>query len=423
MVFGFPLRPIVTAGAKRFAAPRIACTPIPAAASCVPRENFLLSRRTGEVLYILHTFIFCGPKGRTYLSQSTGKRHPLLRPAFERPQWAHPAHTYLVMSPVAHPVGAGVPDGPFSVLRLRAAPASCMYASGGHISFNSERNMEKNARQKPMVFGFPFRPIVTAVQKGSAPDRLHSYPRCRSCVPRENFLLSRRTEKVLYILHTFIFCGPKGRTYLSQSAGKRHPLPRPAFERPQWAHPAPHASRHVSGRAPRRGRTSPTARIGAPPDTGVLWSDRVRRGGVLPRPPPIFCFRMYASGGHISFNGERNMEKNAAKNRSVFGFPFRPIVTAVQKGSAPDRLHSYPCCRSCVPRENFLLSRRTEGSALHPTYFYILRPEGPHLCRCWQKRVAPESEMSPPRASAQNDTPPAEPERYRNSHDLKTCPC
>ena len=29
----------------------------------------------------------------------------------------------------------------------------------------------------------------------------------------------------------------------------------------------------------------------------------------------------------------------------------------------------------------------------------------------------------PPRAPAQNDTPPAEPEGYRNSHDLKTCPC
>ena len=45
------------------------------------------------------------------------------------------------------------------------------------------------------------------------------------------------------------------------------------------------------------------------------------------------------------------------------------------------------------------------------------------FCRCWQKRVAPESEMSPPRAFAQNDTPPALPEGYRSSHDLKTCPC
>ena len=48
-------------------------------------------------------------------------------------------------------VGAGVPDGPFSVLRLRVAPVSCMYASGGHISFNSERNMEKTP---PKTDGF-----------------------------------------------------------------------------------------------------------------------------------------------------------------------------------------------------------------------------------------------------------------------------
>ena len=153
-VFGFPFRPIVTAVQKGSAPDRLHS--YPRCRSCVPRENFLLSRRTGEVLYILHTFIFCGPKGRTYLSQSAGKRHPLPRPAFERPQWAHPAHTYLVMPPVAHPVGAGVPDGPFSVLRLRAAPASCMYASGGHISFNSERNMEKNAAKNRRFLDFPF---------------------------------------------------------------------------------------------------------------------------------------------------------------------------------------------------------------------------------------------------------------------------
>ena len=153
-VFGFPFRPIVTAVQKGSAPNRLHS--YPRCRSCVPRENFLLSRRTGEVLYILHTFIFCGPKGRTYLSQFAGKRHPLPRPAFERPQWAHPAHTYLAMSPVAHPVGAGVPDGPFSVLRLRAAPASCMYASGGHISFNSERNMEKNAAKNHRFLDFPF---------------------------------------------------------------------------------------------------------------------------------------------------------------------------------------------------------------------------------------------------------------------------
>ena len=177
-VFGFPFRPIVTAVQKGSAPDRLHS--YPRCRSCVPHESFLLSRRAGEVLYILHNFVFCGPKGRTYLSQTAGKRHPLLRPAFERPQWAHPAHTYLAMSPVAHPVGAGVPDGPhrrtfeyrrtlvypsvgaggldgpFSVLRLRAAPASCMYASGGHISFNSERNMEKNAAKNRRFLDFPF---------------------------------------------------------------------------------------------------------------------------------------------------------------------------------------------------------------------------------------------------------------------------
>jgi len=34
---------------------------------------------------------------------------------------------------------------------------------------------------------------------------------------------------------------------------------------------------------------------------------------------------MYASGGHISFNSERNMEKNAAKNRWFLDFPFAQL--------------------------------------------------------------------------------------------------
>ena len=247
MVFGFPFRPIVTAVQKGSVPNRLHS--YPRCRSCVRRENFLLSRRTGEVLYILHTFIFCGPKGRTYLSHPAGKRYPLPRPAFERPQWAHPAHTYLAMSPVAHPVGAGVPDGPFSVLRLRAAPASCICLRWPYF-FQQRKKYGKERRQKPSVFGFPFRPIVTAVQKGSAPNRLHSYPRCRSCVPRENVLLSRRTEEVLYILHNFVFCGPKGRTYLSQPAGKRHPLPRPAFERPNGHTPPTRISPCLRSRTP-----------------------------------------------------------------------------------------------------------------------------------------------------------------------------
>ena len=196
------------------------------------------------------------------------------------------------MSPVAHPVGAGVPDGPFSVLRLRAAPASCICLRRPYF-FQQRKKYGKERRQKPTVFGFPFRPIVTAVQKGSAPDRLHSYPRCRSRVRR---VRQRRLYR------------------------------------------RPHVSRHVSGRAPRRGR-------------------RPRRP--VFRSPIAGCTRIL----HVClrrpyfFQQRKKYGKERRQKPSVFGFPFRPIVTAVQKGSAPNRLHSYPRCRSCVPRENFLLSR------------------------------------------------------------------
>ena len=102
------------------------------------------------------------------------------------------------MSPVAHPVGAGVPDGPhrrtfeyrrtlvypsvgagvpdgpFSVLRLRVAPASCMYASGGHISFNSERNMEKNAAKNRRFLDFPF--VQLQLRRKKVPHRIACTP-------------------------------------------------------------------------------------------------------------------------------------------------------------------------------------------------------------------------------------------------------
>ena len=189
--------------------------------------------------------------------------------------------------------------------------------------FQQRKKYGKERRQKPMVFGFPFRPIVTAVQKGSAPNRLQSYPCCRSCVPRENFLLSCRTGEVLYILHTFIFCGPKGRTYTCRRRRQVRDLIIVLNGRP----------------------ASP------PPTTSAA-------AGVNPWPIPC---------GTFSIRTEIGLKK--IQKPTVFGGVFA------------------------------------------------------HFCRCWQKRVAPESEMSPPRASAQNDTPPAEPEGYRSSHDLKTCPC
>ena len=123
--------------------------------------------------------------------------------------------------------------------------------------------------------------------------------------------------------------------------------------------PRPHVSRHVSGRAPRRGRR-PRRPVSAHPRIPAHSRLILRRGGVLPRPPPIFCFRMYASGGHISFNSERNMEKNAAKNQRFLDFPC-PIPTTVQKGSASNRLYPHPRCRSHAPRGDAPVCYRAAG--------------------------------------------------------------
>ena len=88
-----------------------------------------------------------------------------------------------------------------------------MYASGGHISFNGERNMEKNAAKNQRFLDFPC-PIPATVQKGSASNRLYVYPRCRSHVPHKNFFLSCCMGKALYTFCIFLHpCGPTGRTY------------------------------------------------------------------------------------------------------------------------------------------------------------------------------------------------------------------
>ena len=190
--------------------------------------------------------------------------------------------------------------------------------------FQQRKKYGKERRQKPSVFGFPFRPIVTAVQKGSAPNRLHSYPRCRSRVPRLNApnghtpptrisscLRSRprrgRRPRRPVSVHPRI----PAHSRLSLRRGRR---PR----RPVSAHPRIPAYSRLSLRRGRRPRRPASAHLRIPAHSRLI----LRRGGVLPRPPPIFCFRMYASGGHISFNSERNMEKNAAKNHRFLDFPF-----------------------------------------------------------------------------------------------------
>ena len=311
------------------------------------------------MLYILHNFVFCGPKGRTYLSQPAGKRHPFLRPAFERPQWVHPAHTYLAMSPVAHLVGAGVPDGPFSVLRLRVAPASCMYASGGHISFNSERNMEKNAAKDPWSLDF----LSSNCNCGAKRFRSESFvlPSPLS-LPRTTLMVPCAII-VPASVHLWIPAYFDGRTL---RRGRRPRRPASAHLRiPMHSRLYPSVGAGVPDGPHRRTfkyrRTFAYPSVGAGVPDGPFSVLRLRAA-------PVSCFS--ASGGHISFNSERNMEKNAAKNRRFLDFPF-PIAIAAQKGSTVSRLYAYPRCRSRVPRENFLLSCCTVTQLYTPHNFYI----------------------------------------------------
>ena len=110
--------------------------------------------------------------------------------------------------------------------------------------------------------------------------------------------------------------------------------------------------------APRRGRRPrrPVARsfhvsgeeYSALPGAGHFWPQR---------PDNLF---LYAAGGHISFNSERNMEKNAAKNQRFLDFPC-PIPTTVQKGSASNRLYPHPRCRSHAPRGDAPVCYRAAG--------------------------------------------------------------
>ena len=84
------------------------------------------------------------------------------------------------------------------------------------------------------------------------------------------------------------------------------------------------------------------------PGAGHFWPQR---------PDNLF---LYAAGGHISFNSERNMEKNAAKNQRFLDFPC-PIPTTVQKGSASNRLYPHPRCRSHAPRGDAPVCYRAAG--------------------------------------------------------------
>ena len=116
----------------------------------------------------------CGAKRFRTGSPALLSPLPLLRTAFERPQWAHPAHTYLAMSPVAHPRRGRRPRRPVFRSPIAGCTRVLLLCLRRPYFFQQRKKYGKERRQKPSVFGFPFRPIVTAVQKG--PHRIACTP-------------------------------------------------------------------------------------------------------------------------------------------------------------------------------------------------------------------------------------------------------
>ena len=155
------------------------------------------------------------------------------------------------------------------------------FASGGHLSFNSERKVRKNAT-KTYGFGFPWR---------AAPCR-----KLALCFSRNQFFRVPLSVK---------------RTVPPQlSATASLPLP--------VATVGVSPSTAVTGYSLSQ-RSRPRYSCHCEPVTDVT--------GVAIRPPvpapagaaPLFIF---ASGGHLSFNSERKVRKNATKTYG-FGFPQR----------------------------------------------------------------------------------------------------
>ena len=111
------------------------------------------------------------------------------------------------------PVGAGVPDGPLYFLSARRVPrfrarvtfgrsgplTFLFHASGGPISFSSERNGGKNAAKNQWFLEFLSSDHSHAAKRPT-PNRSCPYPRCRFHVPQENAVSYRRGTVYLRVV-------------------------------------------------------------------------------------------------------------------------------------------------------------------------------------------------------------------------------
>ena len=233
--------------------------------------------------------------------------------------------------------------------------------------------MEKNAAKNHRFLDFPF--VQLQLRCKRVPHRIACTP-IPAAAPayRAKTFSSRAVQGKCFTSYILLYSAARRAAPIYHSPPENATRSRvPRLNAPMGT-PRPHVSRHVSGRAPRRGRR-PRRPVSAHPRIPAHSRLSLRRGRRPRR--PVFC---------------------------------SPIAGCTR---VPHLCLRWPYFFQ--QRKKYGKERRQKPS--------VFGGDFAHFCRCWQKRGAPESEMSPPRASAQNDTPPAEPEGYRSSHDLKTCPC
>ena len=216
--------------------------------------------------------------------------------------------------------------------------------------------MEKNAAKNHRFLDFPF--VQLQLRCKRVPHRIACTP-IPAAAPayRAKTFSSRAVQGKCFTSYILLYSAARRAAPIYHSPPENATRSRvPRLNAPMGT-PRPHVSRHVSGRAPRRGRR-PRRPVSAHPRIPAHSRLSLRRGRRPRR--PVFCSPIAGCTRvlHVClrwpyfFQQRKKYGKERRQKPTVFGFPFRPIVTAVQKGSAPNRLHSYPRCRSCVRRLN-----------------------------------------------------------------------
>ena len=228
--------------------------------------------------------------------------------------------------------------------------------------------MEKNAAKNHRFLDFPF--VQLQLRCKRVPHRIACTP-IPAAAPayRAKTFSSRAVQGKCFTSYILLYSAARRAAPIYHSPPENATRSRvPRLNAPMGT-PRPHVSRHVSGRAPRRGRRprrpvfrSPIAgctRVLHLPPVAIFLSTAKE---IWKRTPPKTI------GFWISLSSNCNCGAKEFRTESPALLSPLPLLRTARKLSplAPYR-----------------------GSALHPTYFYILRPEGPHLSITVRRKTPP----------------------------------